>query len=59
MRRIENLSFRIFQNFLIDDQGRYRYEAQPEICKWNLFKLGEAIKDALPLERSKAAVEEM
>lgn len=44
---------------MIDDQGRYRYEAQPEICKWNLFKLGEAIKDALPLERSKAAVEEM
>lgn len=42
-----------------DDQGRYRYEAQPEICKWNLFKLGEAIKDALPLERSKAAVEEI
>lgn len=42
-----------------DDQGRYRYEAQPEICKWNLFKLGETIKDALPLERSKAAVEEI
>lgn len=42
-----------------DDQGRYRYEAQPEICKWNLLKLGEAIKDVLPLERSKAAVEEI
>lgn len=42
-----------------DDQGRYSYEAQPEICKWNLIKLAEAIKDALPLERSKAAVEEI
>ena len=42
-----------------DDQGRYCYEAQPEICKWNLIKLAEAIKDVLPLERSKAAVEEM
>lgn len=42
-----------------DDQGRYCYQAQPEICKWNLIKLAEAIKDVLPLERSKAAVEEM
>jgi len=42
-----------------DDQGRYSYEAQPEICKWNLIKLAEAIEDALPLERSKAAVEEI
>ena len=44
---------------LVDDQGRYSYEAQPEICKWNLVKLAEAIKDVLPLERSKAAVQEM
>ncbi|KAM7433522.1 hypothetical protein ABFA07_016237 [Porites harrisoni] len=42
-----------------DDQGRYSYEAQPSICKWNLIKLAEAIKDVLPLERSKAAVEEI
>jgi len=42
-----------------DDQGRYSYEAQPEICKWNLIKLAEAIEDALPLERSKAAVGEI
>ena len=44
---------------MADDQGRYSYEAQPEICKWNLIKLAEAIEDALPLEGSKAAVEEM
>mmetsp|Transcript_37803 Transcript_37803/g.57870 ORF Transcript_37803/g.57870 Transcript_37803/m.57870 type:complete len:209 (-) Transcript_37803:500-1126(-) len=24
------------------DRGRYRYKAQPEICKWNLEKLAEA-----------------
>lgn len=46
-------------NLFIDDQGRYSYQAQPEICKWNLIKLAEAIKDVLPLERSKAAVDEM
>lgn len=42
-----------------DDQARYCYQAQPEICKWNLIKLAEAIKDVLPLERSTVAVEEM
>lgn len=42
-----------------DDHGRYRFEAQPEICKWNLGKLAEAIKDVLPLERSMAALEEI
>ncbi|KAL9968167.1 hypothetical protein ACROYT_G026507 [Oculina patagonica] len=42
-----------------DDQARYCYEAQPEICKWNLIKLAEAISDVLPLDRSQAAVEEV
>ncbi|KAJ7390021.1 hypothetical protein OS493_027545 [Desmophyllum pertusum] len=42
-----------------DDQARYCYQAQPEICKWNLIKFAEAIRDVLPLERSKAAVEEI
>lgn len=42
-----------------DDQARYSFEAQPEMCKWNLVKLAEAIKDVLPLERSKTAVEEI
>ena len=44
---------------MLDDQARYSFEAQPEMCKWNLVKLAEAIKDVLPLERSKTAVEEM
>ena len=53
------VSWRLMLFFWTDDQGRYSYEAQPSICKWNLIKLAEAIKDVLPLERSKAAVEEM
>ena len=36
-----------------DDGGRYAYKEQPEICKWNVMKLGEAIQLALPLTRSK------
>ena len=31
-----------------DNEGRYRYEAQPEICKWNLGKLAEALDPILP-----------
>lgn len=57
MITIETITFYLL--LLVDDQGRYSYEAQPEICKWNLVKLAEAIKDVLPLERSKAAVQEM
>ena len=36
-----------------DDKGRYRYEAQPEICKWNLGKLAEALDPVLPKQQSK------
>jgi len=50
---------KIFTFVTTDDQARYCYQAQPEICKWNLIKLAEAIKNLLPLERSKVAVEEM
>ena len=40
--------------FLIkDDGGRYSYKNQPDICKWNCMKLGEAISGAVPLERTK------
>ena len=30
---------------LLDNNARYSYKKQPEICKWNLWKLGEAIKE--------------
>lgn len=35
-----------------DDGGRYTYAAQPEICKWNLGKLAEALAPVLPRELS-------
>lgn len=36
-----------------NDKGRYRYEAQPAICKWNLGKLAEALDPILPVANSK------
>ena len=41
-----------------DDQGRYRYEAQPEICKWNLGKLAEALDPVLNVDEAKAFLDE-
>lgn len=35
-----------------DDGGRYTYQKQPEICKWNCKKFAEAIQMALPLART-------
>jgi uncharacterized protein YdiU (UPF0061 family) len=32
------------------DKGRYRYKAQPEICKWNLYKLCESFDPIIDLE---------
>ena len=34
------------------DRGRYRYKAQPEICKWNLFKLCEALEPIVDFKYS-------
>lgn len=39
--------------------ARYSYKAQPEICKWNLLKLAEAMSDVLPLVKSRALLEDM
>ena len=36
-----------------DDGGRYRYNNQPDVCKWNCMKLGEAIQGAVPLTETK------
>uniref|UniRef100_UPI00358FB6D1 protein adenylyltransferase SelO, mitochondrial n=1 Tax=Myxine glutinosa TaxID=7769 RepID=UPI00358FB6D1 len=35
-----------------DDGGRYAYSQQPEICRWNLARLAEALAPELPSERS-------
>ncbi|XP_078091686.1 selenoprotein O1 isoform X1 [Mustelus asterias] len=41
-----------------DNGGRYAYSRQPEICKWNLSKLAEALVPELPLEESQSIIEE-
>lgn len=41
-----------------DNSGRYSYQAQPAICRWNLVKLAEALEPELPPERAKEVIEE-
>ncbi|EPY84856.1 selenoprotein O-like protein [Camelus ferus] len=41
-----------------DTAGRYSYSKQPEVCKWNLQKLAEALDPELPLELGKAILAE-
>lgn len=41
-----------------DNSGRYTYQAQPAICRWNLLKLAEALDPELPPDRAKAVMEE-
>jgi len=40
------------------DRGRYRYKAQPDICKWNLEKLAEALDPILDIEFSTNLIRE-
>ena len=35
-----------------DDSGRYCYENQPSVCKWNLLRLAEALKNFIPLKEA-------
>jgi len=35
-----------------DENGRYTYKKQPEICHWNLVKFAEAIQMAVPIEKT-------
>ncbi|KAG8577404.1 hypothetical protein GDO81_010164 [Engystomops pustulosus] len=41
-----------------DNMGRYAYNKQPEICKWNLEKLAEALVPELSLDTSQKILEE-
>ncbi|CAJ0927953.1 unnamed protein product [Ranitomeya imitator] len=41
-----------------DNMGRYAYNKQPEICKWNLGKLAEALVPELPIDISQKILEE-
>ncbi|KAM9754047.1 selenoprotein O1 [Menidia menidia] len=41
-----------------DNSGRYSYQAQPAVCRWNLVKLAEALAPELPAERAEAVLDE-
>ena len=41
-----------------DEHGRYSYENQPEICKWNLKKLAEAIAPVVDEKTTQGYLEE-
>ncbi|XP_074534593.1 selenoprotein O1 isoform X2 [Halichoeres trimaculatus] len=41
-----------------DNSGRYSYQAQPAICRWNLVKLAEALAPELPPDRAQAVIDE-
>ncbi|XP_012788684.2 protein adenylyltransferase SelO, mitochondrial isoform X2 [Sorex araneus] len=41
-----------------DGAGRYAYNKQPEVCRWNLQKLAEALEPELPRELAEASLDE-
>ncbi|MEE6481110.1 hypothetical protein FKM82_012755 [Ascaphus truei] len=41
-----------------DNMGRYAYNKQPEICKWNMGKLAEALVPELPIQKSQSIIDE-
>ena len=41
-----------------DKEGRYSYENQPSICKWNLGKLAEALHPYVDQKESKKYLED-
>lgn len=41
-----------------DNSGRYSYQAQPAICRWNLVKLAEALSPELPPDRAEGVMDE-
>lgn len=41
-----------------DNSGRYSYQAQPAICRWNLARLAEALEPDLPPDRAEQVLDE-
>lgn len=41
-----------------DHSGRYTYDAQPRICRWNLGRLAIALQPFLPMSRSSAVLDQ-
>lgn len=42
-----------------DPRRRNSFKNQPELCKWNLLTLAEAIQDVLPLYKSRTLLEDL
>lgn len=42
-----------------DARRRNSFKNQPELCKWNLLTLAEAIQDVLPLHKSRTLLEDL
>ncbi|KAI0238705.1 Protein adenylyltransferase SelO, mitochondrial [Lamellibrachia satsuma] len=40
-----------------DDRGRYAFDCQPEMCKWNCHKLAEALEPVLPMSQMEEALQ--
>ncbi|KAL0968481.1 hypothetical protein UPYG_G00267410 [Umbra pygmaea] len=41
-----------------DNTGRYSYQAQPAVCRWNLARLAEALDPELPPNQAEAVLDE-
>ena len=39
--------------YFTDDGGRYAYDQQPSVCRWNLFKLAEALSPIIQTSKMK------
>lgn len=58
---IDSIFFRFDPDFICnasDNSGRYSYQAQPAICRWNLLKLAEALAPELPPDRAEVVMDE-
>eukprot|EP00753_Platysulcus_tardus_P004891 PLAT12749.3.p1 GENE.PLAT12749.3~~PLAT12749.3.p1 ORF type:complete len:663 (+),score=294.92 PLAT12749.3:272-1990(+) len=40
-----------------DEEGRYAFDKQPSICKWNLQRLAESLQPLLPADASAPAID--
>lgn len=41
-----------------DKRGRYSYQAQPSVCRWNLARLAEALGSELDAAEARAILDE-
>lgn len=44
--------------FCADDGGRYAFDQQASVCRWNLYKLAEALSPFVNIERMKEILDE-